>query len=233
MWQYFLVCYLRTVQWVGVPSSHDKKRMAAGWNQLSPGATGSAEGWFYWGYPIEVDAGVKNSRKRKKQYLEQCHWFFLSYTRDMFDLQRLVINWKKRPGATDEVLTVHTWEAATQQWQQDHDQVFTGKLFLEELPVFNFVRGLWQQPKEGHTDFCCSPACPVQAIVLLHADAEPFSKKGQFASGSLYLFAVSVILSQDRATFRLIFVSVHLWQGVEEDVWPIDCLWAEEAEDSQ
>lgn len=79
------------------------------------------------------------------------------------------------------------------------------------LTLLVLMRGLWQQPKEGHTDFCCSPACSVQATVLLHADAEPLSKKGQFASRSLHLFAVSVILSQDQATFRLIFVSVHLW----------------------
>lgn len=58
-------------------------------------------------------------------------------------------------------------------------------------------------------DFSCSPACSVQAAVLLHAEAEPLSKKGQLASGSLYLFASSVTLSQGRAAVRQIFV-VHL-----------------------
>ena len=192
--------------------------MATGWNQLSPGPTGSAECWFSWGYPTDVYAGVKNSRKRKKQYLEQCHWFFLSYTREMFDLQTLVTNGKRWPGATDEGLTVHMWEAATQQQQQDHSQVkclqgsfsWKSRLCLT-LPVL--VGGLWQQPKEGDTDFSCSPACSVRAAMLLHAEAEPLIKKGQPASGSLYLFASSVSLSPDQAAFRLIFVSVHLCVG--------------------
>lgn len=145
LWQIFILAICDSTSWcagselfskLGVPSSHDKERMATGWNQLSPGPTGSAEHWFSWGYPTEVYAGVKNSCKRKKQYLESRHWFFLSYAREMFDLQRPVSNWKRWPWATEEGLTLHTWEAATQQQQQDHGQI---KLLQARSPVFSFA----------------------------------------------------------------------------------------------
>lgn len=115
LWQIFILAICDSTSWcagselfseLGVPSLHDKERMATGWNQLSPGPAGSAEPWFSWGYPIEVCAGVKNSCKRKKQYLESCHWFFLSCTRETFDLERPVRNWKRWLWATDEGLTL-------------------------------------------------------------------------------------------------------------------------------
>lgn len=145
LWQIFILAICDSTSWcasselfseMGVPSSYDKERMATGWNQLSPGPAGSAEHWFSWGYPIEVYAGVKNSHERNKQYLESCHWFFLSYAREMFDLQRPVSNRKRWPWATDEGLTLHTWEGATQQQQQNHGQI---KLLQPRSPVFNFA----------------------------------------------------------------------------------------------
>lgn len=145
LWQIFILAICDSTSWcagsklfseTGIPSSYDKERMATGWNQLSPGPAGSAEHWFSWGYPIEVYAGVKNSHKRNKQYLESCPWFFLSYAREMFDLQRPVSNRKRWPWATDEGLTLHTWETATQQQQQNHGQI---KLLQVRSAVFNFA----------------------------------------------------------------------------------------------
>lgn len=139
---------------------------------------------------------------------------FLSHAREMFDLQRLVGNWKRCLKATDEGLTIHTHQ---KQLHSSGSRImvkclqgsFSWKSCLcLTLPVL--VGWLWQQPEEGNTDSSRSPAFSAKMAMLQHAKAEPLSEKYKLSSGSLYLFASSLMHS--RAAWKLlgIFVSMHL-----------------------